>query len=80
MSFREELEEAFRLFDREGDGQIEAQVHAACSHFSGMRINLVGVEQPALVTWTPAQQGGSGGSPGRDGCGQVHKFHCLYSL
>ena len=29
MSFREELEEAFRLFDREGDGQIEAQVHAA---------------------------------------------------
>ena len=23
--FREELEEAFRLFDREGDGQIETQ-------------------------------------------------------
>ena len=29
---REELEEAFRLFDREGDGQIETQVLAAI-HF-----------------------------------------------
>ena len=29
--FREELEEAFRLFDREGDGQIETQVeHLRC--------------------------------------------------
>ena len=31
ISYREELEEAFRLFDREGDGQIEAQVHAAAA-------------------------------------------------
>ena len=31
ISCREELEEAFRLFDREGDGQIEAQVHAAAT-------------------------------------------------
>ena len=29
FTYREELEEAFRLFDREGDGQIETQVLVA---------------------------------------------------
>jgi len=43
ISCREELEEAFRLFDREGDGQIETQVHVAVTE-QRVRIYLVGVK------------------------------------
>ena len=35
VSNREELEEAFRLFDREGDGEIETQVYPGFDLESG---------------------------------------------